>query len=88
MNQRKVWSWRSGNVRLLALVISVALHLVMLAVFGIAKFSKCESLAQQRKRQRRPDVAAVSRTAAAKNTVKKLSSFSFSPSRTRARAAK
>ena len=49
MNQRKVWSWRSGNVRLLALVISAALHLVVLTVFGIAKFSKCESLAQQRK---------------------------------------
>ena len=49
MNQRKVWSWRSGNARLSALVISIALHLVMLAVFGIAKFSKCETLAQQQK---------------------------------------
>lgn len=49
MNQRKVWSWRGGNVRLLALVISIALHLVMLAVFGIARFSKCEMLTPQQK---------------------------------------
>ena len=43
MNQGMVTSSRSGGVTFWALMVSIAVHLVILSVFGIVKFSRCES---------------------------------------------
>ncbi|MHC4666052.1 MAG: hypothetical protein ACYS9T_08870, partial [Planctomycetota bacterium] len=48
MSQRKVCKSRSGNVALQAWAVSVALHLVVLTVFGVVKFSQLKNQIEQR----------------------------------------
>lgn len=47
MNQRTVSRWRTGSVSFWAWTASIALHLVVLAVFGIVKFAHGDARAEQ-----------------------------------------
>ncbi|MHC4238184.1 MAG: hypothetical protein ACYSUC_00255, partial [Planctomycetota bacterium] len=49
MGQRKVCKSRSGSAALQAWVVSVALHLVVLTVFGVVKFSQFKNQVEQRR---------------------------------------